>query len=783
MEIIKISVRNLVEFVLREGDIDNRRGQVSEKDAMEAGSRIHRKIQKSMGSFYRSEVALSIDLPMERFILRVEGRADGIIEQAGAVTIDEIKGVYRKVEEMEAPVFVHKAQAMVYAYIYAKKHELEQIQVQMTYCNLETEQIRRFQELLPVSRLGEWFRNVIDSYMIWAEYAYQHKQKRQAAIGTVEFPFPYRPGQRDMAVSVYSAIRKGEPLFVQASTGIGKTLAALFPAVKAVGQGLGDKLFYLTAKTMTRTVAVEGFRQLRQQGLIFSSVVLTAKEKICMQEICTCNPEACLYAKGHFDRINQAVYDCITHEEDINREVILRYAKRYQVCPFEFSLDVSLWVDGIICDYNYVFDPRVNLKRYFGQGVRGDYIFLIDEAHNLYERASSMYSAELYKEDFLELKKLIKPYSIKLAKRLEECNRVLLEYKKECVTYERLDSIHPFIRKVLATVSEYEGFLEEHHGMAEETRILEFYFRLYQFLSIYERVDENYVIYSEQVNAASFKIKIYCINPSKNLKECLAKGRAAIFFSATLLPVRYYKKLLSDEDDYAIYIPSPFRQENRCLMIGRDVSSRYTRRGPQEYEKIYRYIYGLVSARKGNYMVFFPSYKMLEDVYQIAQDHGLQDITKVLCQTANMSEQEREEFLQAFEEEGVTGFCIMGGIFAEGIDLTGERLTGAVVVGTGLPMVCNEREIQMKYFEETQGQGFDYAYLYPGMNKVLQAAGRVIRTDQDKGVILLLDERFLNHANQQMFPREWEDYRTTTVEQVQEQVQAFWNNLCLVEPK
>ena len=263
----------------------------------------------------------------------------------------------------------------------------------------------------------------------------------------------------------------------------------------------------------------------------------------------------------------------------------------------------------------------------------------------------------------------------------------------------------------------------------------------------------------------------------------MAKGRAAIFFSATLLPVRYYKKLLSDEDDYAIYIPSPFRQENRCLMIGRDVSSRYTRRGPQEYEKIYRYIYGLVSARKGNYMVFFPSYKMLEDVYQIAQDHGLQDITKVLCQTANMSEQEREEFLQAFEEEGVTGFCIMGGIFAEGIDLTGERLTGAVVVGTGLPMVCNEREIQMKYFEETQGQGFDYAYLYPGMNKVLQAAGRVIRTDQDKGVILLLDERFLNHANQQMFPREWEDYRTTTVEQVQEQVQAFWNNLCLVEPK
>lgn len=781
MEVIKISVRNLVEFILREGDIDNRRGQVSEKNAMEAGSRIHRKIQKSMGSFYRSEVPLTIDLPMERFVLRIEGRADGIMEQEGAVTIDEIKGIYKNVEDMEAPVYVHKAQAMVYAYIYATEHDLNKIGIQMTYCNLETEQIRRFQEKMAYESLQVWFLRIIDSYMVWADYSYNHREARQTSISGVEFPYQYRAGQRDMVVSVYSAIRNGKPLFVQAPTGIGKTLATIFPAVKAMGQEMGDKIFYLTAKTITRTVAVEGFEKLREQGLQLSSVVITAKEKSCMLEECNCNPDACPYAKGHYDRVNDAVYDCITHEWNITREVIMTYAERYQVCPFEFCLDVSLWVDGIICDYNYVFDPTVNLKRYFAEGVKGDYIFLVDEAHNLYERASSMYSAELYKEDFLELKNILKPYSSKLAGRLQECNKILLGLKKECEGYQILDSIQPFLLKLMSAVAEYEAFLEDHHGLPEETRILEFYFQLYHFLNIYERVDENYVIYCEQVHAASFKIKLYCVDTSKNLKECLEKGRATIFFSATLLPIRYYKKLLSEEEDYAIYIPSPFRREHMGLMIGRDVSSRYSRRGRTEYQKIYQYIEGITSAKKGNYMVFFPSYKMLEDVYAIALEYGMHQNVNLICQSQNMKEEEREAFLEAFEGQNVIGFCIMGGIFSEGIDLTGERLIGAIVVGTGLPMVCNEREILMHYFEEREGQGFEYAYLYPGMNKVLQAAGRVIRTASDRGIILLLDERFLNSGNRQLFPREWEDYQVITVNQAETAGKNFWDKFSLVE--
>lgn len=774
METIKISVRNLVEFIFREGDIDHRRGQTSEKDAMEAGSRIHRKIQKSMGSNYSSEVPLFIDLSMERFILRVEGRADGIIEEKNEVTIDEIKGIYKRVEAMKEPVYVHKAQAYVYAYIYASRYNLTHIGVQMTYCNLETETIRRFREELSYPELEVWFQKLIQDYMVWADYSFDHREERQASIPGVKFPYEYRTGQRDMVVSVYSAIKNGTPLFVQAPTGIGKTLATIFPAVQSMGQGKGDKIFYLTAKTITRTVAVDGFEKLREEGLKFSSVVITAKEKSCMMEECKCNPDACPYAKGHYDRINDAVYDCITHEWNITRNVILKYAEKHRVCPFEFCLDVSLWVDGIICDYNYVFDPRVNLKRYFGQGVKGDYIFLVDEAHNLYERASKMYSAELYKEDFLEMKKIIKPYSPKLAKKFDQCNKIMLELKKECQGYQVIDSVQPLILKLLSTVSVYEDFLDEHHGLEEEEKILEFYFKLYQFVNISERVDENYVIYTEQVNNSSFKVKLYCVNTSANLKECLEKGRSTIFFSATLLPVWYYKKLLSEEEDYAIYIPSPFDQKKRRVMIGRDVSSKYTRRGRTEYERIYRYIEETVTAKRGNYMVFFPSYKMLADIYEIALEHGLDKKVELLRQNQNMREEMREEFLNAFEDENVTGFCIMGGIFSEGIDLTGEKLIGAIIVGTGLPMVCNEREILMNYFEAHEGRGFEYAYLYPGMNKVLQAAGRVIRTTEDKGIILLLDERFLNSGNQQMFPREWEDYQVVTSNQVKDAVSEFW---------
>ncbi len=781
---MKVSVRGLVEFVFRSGDIASGDGSFS-KEAMAEGSRIHRKIQGKMGLDYQAEVPLRYDVVKPDYVLTIEGRADGILTEKSGVTIDEIKGIYKKLDFLEEPIYVHKAQAMCYAYIYAMQNELSDITVQLTYCNLDTEEIKRFRESFHIDDLQEWFHNLLEEYCKWTQFEVDNRVMRNESIEDLEFPYHYRDGQRDMAGSVYLSIKRKQNLFVQAPTGIGKTMGALFPAVKAMGDGYGEKIFYLTAKTIARGVAVDALETLRSCGLYFRSVLITAKEKICPMETMQCEPEHCPYAKGHFDRINEAVYDCVTHEVNVTREVLLEYANKHMVCPFEMGLDVSLFVDGIICDYNYVFDPRVKLRRYFAEGAKGDYLFLVDEAHNLVERASSMYSAAIYKEDFLAMRKLLLPYHAKLGKLLANCNKELLALKKMCDNpkgYAMLYDIGPLYLKLLRVHAQMESFLEESKEIRalkpHKDAILEFYFKINQFLNIYEMVDESYEIYAEQVSDKSFMVKLYCIHPAKNLSECIEKGNATTFFSATMLPIQYYKELLhNDEDDYAIYIPSPFPKENRRILVGADVSSRYRQRGPKQYEKMARYLDVLVHGKKGNYMAFFPSYKMLQDVYEIAISNGLLQDINVICQTQYLSEEERESFLECFRntDEPVLGFCILGGIFSEGIDLVGEYLIGAAVVGTGLPMVCNERQIQLNYFSKKEEKGFEYAYLYPGMNKVQQAAGRVVRTMQDKGIILLLDERFLTQQVVDTFPAEWEDYDVVTIETVEDKIVSFWN--------
>ena len=406
-ELIKISVRELVEFILRTGDIDNRIGGKKDAESMLAGARIHRKIQKSMGSDYHAEVTLKHLIPLEKFDLQIEGRADGVID-GDPVTIDEIKGIYKSLEFLKEPVAVHLAQAKCYAYIYGLQNEKAIMQVQMTYVNLDTEQKVYFKESYSMEELSEWFQRVVAEYQKWAEFRYEWKMLRNASIKEVQFPYEYREGQKELAGSVYRSILREKRLFIQAPTGTGKTLAAMFPAVKAMGENLSDKIFYLTAKTITRTVAANCLNLLREQKLRMKSVLLTAKEKMCLCEEVDCNPEKCPYAKGHFDRVNDAVFEILNSDKDqMDRECLQEQAKKWNVCPFELSLDVSTWVDTVICDYNYAFDPRAHLKRFFYEGTKEDYIFLIDEAHNLIERARNMYSASICKEDFLELKRLL----------------------------------------------------------------------------------------------------------------------------------------------------------------------------------------------------------------------------------------------------------------------------------------------------------------------------------------------------------------------------------------
>lgn len=777
MEEIKISVRNLVEFILRSGDIDNRKGDMPDQEAMQLGSRLHRKIQGRMGSDYTPEVMLRHRVECETYAIVIEGRADGIQVNSQGTLIDEIKGVYRELKLIQEPVDVHLAQAKCYAYIYALQRELPSIRVQMTYCNLETEEIKRFEQEYQFRDLKKWFEELIEEYRKWCAFQIRWREIRRESIRCVEFPFPYREGQKELASSVYRTIYHKKKLFIQAPTGVGKTISTVFPAVKAVGEGLGDKIFYLTAKTITRTVAEEAFTVLKNQGLKYKVVTLTAKEKICPLEETICNPDQCPYAKGHFDRVNDAVYEMVTEGEDFSREALLAQSEKWCVCPFELSLDVSTWVDAVICDYNYVFDPRAHLKRFFGENVKGSFLFLVDEAHNLVERGREMFSAALVKEDLLDAKKAVKAYSPKLARLLDKCNKKMLEWKRECPSYELHDNIGDFVITLMNLACETENFLEEVQDGEVRDKVLELYFELRAFLDTYDRLDEHYVIYTELTESGRFMVKLFCVDPSANIQTCLDKGVSAVLFSATLLPIRYYMSLLSTKaDDYAVYAKSPFDPKRKLLLVGTDVSSRYTRRGEQEYLRIAEYLDKTVKQRTGNYLVFFPSYRMMEDVAQAFERIAPKGV-RLLRQSSGMGEQEREAFLESFSSESresLLGFCVMGGIFGEGIDLKHDRLIGAVIVGTGLPQICNEREILKNYYDNRGGNGFAYAYLYPGMNKVLQSAGRVIRTDQDRGVILLLDDRFAGRQYVELFPREWDDYQVCNRQNVAGMLTEFW---------
>lgn len=912
---VQTSVRSLVEFILRSGDLDSRRGGWADRDAMAAGSRIHRKIQQRRGGGYVPEVPLRYERDYGTYTLVIEGRADGIWrvsrDAAGdmkdlfeadslretadacggeAVLIEEIKGVYADLARIEEPVPVHLAQAMCYAHIYGSRNGLREIFICMTYVNMESELEKKFVRAYDAEELETWFEDLLAAYHQWAGFQVDWTDSRNASMQGMEFPFAYRPGQREMVVDIYRTVLRRKQLFVQAPTGIGKTMSAVFPSVRAMGEGYGDKIFYLTAKTVTRTVAEEAFAILRGYGLQLKSLTITSKEKICVLDEPDCNPAACPRARGHFDRVNQAVWELLNAQNGFGREDILRQAEKWNVCPFEMQLDLSYFMDAVICDYNYVFDPRARLKRFFSDGAhRGEWIFLIDEAHNLVERGREMFSAGLYREEIKdagaaaaeELRQIeeltgtasrglgrkkrkknkktgpdgqlslfdspevtqsapgsteidVLPsgerelqayaYGRRDRKKLEElrlnlirfrtaarrCAGILLEYRREqegeqsadpdenggrAEGQNERDPVSKGALRERTSIEEFAPLLMNLSGILEEIlpdlregecrkELLSFFFSVCSFLDTYELMDENYIIYTEITGDGRYFLKLFCVNPAVNLQACLDRGRSAVFYSATLLPVGYYRSLLSArKDDYAVYIRSPFDPANRVLLIGRDVSSVYKRRGPGEYRRFAAYIREMTAARSGNYMVFLPSYKMLEEIGEEYQSRYADEGTRCLLQKPSMTEAEREAFLAAFreneqggaQERTLVGFCVMGGIFSEGIDLYGDRLIGAAVIGTGIPQIGEERELLRRYYDRNGKSGFDYAYRFPGMNKVQQAAGRVIRTTEDTGVILLLDERFSRRENRELFPAEWADARLCVLQNAGDEIRGFWN--------
>ncbi len=791
---VKISVRNLVEFILRSGDLTSAGTGVQNLEAMQEGSRIHRKIQSSMGIGYEAEVPLftCVDITSpetkEKFCLTVEGRADGIFRDDDVVLIDEIKGIYKDLDEVDAPDPIHLAQAKCYAYMVTADEGLDEIDVQITYCNMENERIKRFKETFSSKEITDWFSGLIKSYEPWAVYEFDWAKKRSDSIEKMDFPFPYRPGQDDLTAFTYQKINEGKRLFIEAPTGVGKTITTVFPSIKAMGEGLIDRIFYLTAKTITRTVAEDCFSLLKDSvgdDACFKPITLTAKEKLCILDKPACDPATCPRAKGHFDRVNDALYDLLIHETGISRDTVISYADKHEVCPFELSLDAALFADAVIGDYNYVFDPNVYLRRFFSPQKKGRMVLLIDEAHNLVERGREMYSATIVKEDFLAvaraakamLKKEHRPdavYSLRqFISSVESVNRALLELKRNCDSFLEVKDFSSIGFKLLRVIANYELMAAENPILPDRDLFLEFYFNVRRATVVWEEYDDHYLTYANYDSDGNFRVTLQCMDPSTRLREVCDRARAGIFFSATLLPIRYYKEQLGgDPDDDAVYARSSFTDDQRLILIARDVTSLYKSRGPRMYERIATYIERFVTAKQGNYLVFFPSYKFMEEV---AAFIDLPDDITLLTQGRSMREKEREDFLAAFDSDNVVGLCVMGGIFSEGIDLTGDRLIGAAIVGTGLPMVCDERELFRRYFDEKKGNGFDYAYLYPGLGKVFQAGGRVIRTADDRGVILLLDERFLRQEYMKEFPREWNSHETVTIDTLNDKLDRFWN--------
>ncbi|HOM02006.1 MAG TPA: ATP-dependent DNA helicase [Acetivibrio sp.] len=774
---VKISVRNLVEFVLRYGDIDS---SFTGSSRAAEGTRIHKKIQKAQGKEYSAEVFLKSTVEFDDFFLTVEGRADGIINEDGCFTIDEIKSTTVPLELIdESYNSLHWAQAKCYAYIYAVNENLDRIKVRLTYCHLDTEEIKYLVSEFGIEELSRFFNELVEKYYVWARLSYDWEVKRNSSIKALEFPFEkYRKGQRKLAVAVYKTITEGKKLYVKAPTGIGKTISTLFPAVKAMGEGHASKIFYLTAKTVTGSVAKEAFAKMREKGLLCKTVTLTAKEKICFMEKSVCKPEKCEYAKGHFDRVNEAIMDILKKEDEIKREVIEEYAKAHKVCPFEFALDLTLWADAIICDYNYVFDPRVYLKRFFSD-TGGDYIFLVDEAHNLVDRAREMFSAQLSKKDFLELKKEMKEENPKISNILQKLNTFMLGMKKLCgdndyfVSKEEQSEIYLLLRKLIGECEEY--LADSAKKGVENEDLLQLYFDALMYLKISEFYDDRYVTFVEKADN-DVRIKLFCIDPSHLLSEALKRGKAAVFFSATLLPLDYFKEILGGgPDDYTMYLDSPFEVNNRCFMIADRISTRYQDRD-KSCNEVVECIKSVVWAKKGNYIAFFPSYQYMNMVYELVEKE-CSDI-KLYVQSGSMTEKEREDFLENFKadpKETVLGFCVLGGIFSEGIDLKDDRLIGAIIVGVGLPQICNERNIIKDYYRNKNRLGFEYSYMYPGMNKVMQAAGRVIRSEDDKGVILLVDDRFTTPGYLALFPNEWFPYIRVTGKNISECIKKFWN--------
>lgn len=792
-----VSVRNLVEFVLLSGSLERGTG-FSGASGMEValeGTLGHQKLQATRPDNYEAEVYLSQTVKTEEGKLKVRGRVDGILHQSdGSFLVEEIK-TYSGNRELGSNIF-HWGQGKVYAHMYAIKRAKQDpeatlsddIVVQLAYLHRKTGEVTTFQNAYSRKELAEHFSYLCEEYMEWAVRQLRWLEERNASLDALTFPYPaYRPGQRALAVAAYQTIVNEGQLFAEAPTGIGKTMSMIFPAAKAMAQGELEKIFYLTARGTGRSVAQKAYRDLHKHGMKCRVLTLTARDKACLSDEAPCDTSTCPYAIGYYDRIKDALRTALSVQM-LDRDALREIAEHHQVCPFELSLDAADWCDVIICDLNYVFDPNVYLRRFFSD-PNGPYTFLVDEAHNLVDRARTMYSACLSKRSVLDMRKVFQQTLPALSKILFRINKGFVSWDKKrqdapertpelpkeeaylrrSANEEGLVCQEPpsdLIEHMKEFLLEAESSIPDLEESPERSELLELYFQIRRFVLTADEFDERYMTLLT-TSAKDTTLKLFCIDPSERIRQARQRGRSTLYFSATLEPIHYFRQLLGEEEnDRMIQLPTPFPPEHLTLHIEDRVATTYRQR-QYSYPRIAANIMAMLRQHEGNMMVFFPSYRYMQEVlthFVPMLTDALEEWTtgQLLVQTPRMSEQEREAFLAAFTPDTTQttiGFAVMGGVFSEGVDLVGDRLCNVVIVGVGLPQVCVERDLIRDYFEDMNGSGFAYAYSFPGMNKVLQAVGRLIRTETDKGAALLIDQRFHLPLYRRLFPPWWQPQR------------------------
>lgn len=771
---IELSVRELCSRAYAAGDIDSRFH--TSLDAYTAGAEIHRRIQREAGAHYSAEVSLINTVSFGGIYYTVSGRADGIIKDISGYTVDEIKSV-RAFDFYAPPKDIFVAQMKCYAYFLAVREELSVIRGRITYVNSDNGKIKYYDYKYTTEELHSWYLCVISKVSRAAAFLKYRCEEALPSAKNVAFPYEeLREGQELTIREGYSAMRKGKRLFACAPTGTGKTMSALYPAVRALGGGYADRIFYLTAKASTRREGYRAAGKLFEAGARLKTVVLTAKEQICACSARSpggksdlCNPIDCEFARGYYERAEDAIFDLLSRQNGFTRKVIFDTAMKYRVCPYELSLDLSEYCDIIICDYNYVFDPSVYLRRYFSDGgERGRYIFLIDEAHNLADRARDMYSANIRRSAFEKIYAAIDPSESELDMLFEKMIMLLRGLRRLCADNltrnaegeERGFYMSSSLPQKL--IEEFEDFRKKaeawlrknkEHSLSSAVQNLNSDIR--RFLTICECFDDKFLFYTE-ISGGDTLIKVYCLDPSRVMDIAQNRANSTVLFSATLTPMDYYKDVLGGgAEAKSLSLSSPFDSSNLCVAVADYLSVRYEDRR-QNIPAYVSAIAAAVSAKAGNYIVYFPSYEVLDAV--AASFKAAYPKVELLIQHRNMTQKDRESFIESFKDDTGklrVGFCVLGGSFAEGMDLPGSRLIGTVIFGVGLPGISNERNIIRDYFETRNGCGYDYAYTFPGMNNVLQAAGRVIRRDEDRGIIVLVDSRYTEKGYEKLFPEHW----------------------------